>query len=67
MYTCHSCKSEVSEIHICGKTPKGSPVVVQYVQSYPSVNREYVKTFGSRSQKKKDAILLRRRNRGELV
>jgi hypothetical protein len=49
LYRCRSCKQDVKEVHICGQTPKGAPVVVQYVNRYPAVRRDYMKRFGSQS------------------
>lgn len=59
MYTCRSCKTEVNEIHLCGKIQAGRntperPVIVQYIQRYPSARRGgYLKTFGSMSEARK--------------
>ena len=57
MYTCRGCKNEVQEVHVCGSTPKGAPVIVQYVNRYPARrDAQFMKTFGSRSERKKQAI-----------
>lgn len=67
-YICRQCKQTVSDVHICGMDGKGHPVVVQYVNRYPANRgREFMKTFGSRSEAKKLAIFQNEVEKGWIV
>lgn len=64
-YTCRSCKKEVGEVHLCGVTPKGAPVIVAYRSRYEPVHRDgYLKTFGSMSEARKLARFQNRVDKG---
>ena len=53
-YHCRSCKKDVGEVHLCGQTPKGAQVIVQYRPRYQPARRDgYLKTFGSMSEARK--------------